>query len=48
MPTVLQIQGFRFYFYALEGNEPPHIHIDKGSGTLKLWLSDLSVASRKD
>jgi len=45
MPTVLRIQGFRFYFYALEGNEPPHVHIDKGAGTLKVWLNDLTVAS---
>ena len=44
MPTVLRVRGFRFYFFAEEGNEPPHVHVDKGSGTLKLWLADLSIA----
>jgi len=45
MPTVLRIRGYRFYFFAMEGNEPPHVHVDKGSGTTKLWLRDLSIAS---
>lgn len=44
MPTFLRIRGYRFYVYAEEGNEPPHVHIDKGSGTMKVWLANLSVA----
>lgn len=28
MPTILRIDGFRFYFYSHEPNEPPHVHID--------------------
>jgi hypothetical protein len=44
MPTFLLIRGYRFYAYAEEGNEPAHVHIDKGSGTLKVWLADISVA----
>ena len=42
MPTFLRIRGFRFYAYALEGNEPAHVHIDRGSGSMKVWLGDLS------
>jgi len=38
MPTVLRVQGFRFYFYANGGSEPPHVHVDKGDATGKLWL----------
>jgi hypothetical protein len=45
MPTVLREKGYAFYFYPGEGNEPPHVHVEKGSGGLKLWLSDLSIAS---
>jgi len=45
MPTILRVLGFRFYFFSQEGNEPPHVHIDKDAGTLKVWLDDLSVAS---
>ena len=44
MPTVLREQGFVFYFYAEEGNEPPHVHVDKGDGTAKLWLNPLRLA----
>lgn len=47
MPTILRILGYRFYFCAMEGNEPPHVHIDKGAGTLKIWLDELQVAYRK-
>ncbi len=43
VPTVLRIDGFEFYFYSHEGNEPPHIHIDKGDGTAKFWLSPVRL-----
>lgn len=33
-----------FYFYAEEGTEPPHVHVDKGGGTAKLWLKPLRLA----
>ncbi len=38
MPTVLIINGFRFFFYSHEGTEPKHIHIKKGNGIGKMWL----------
>ncbi|WP_069791013.1 DUF4160 domain-containing protein (plasmid) [Cyanobacterium sp. IPPAS B-1200] len=38
MPTVLYIKGWRFFFYANEGNEPIHIHIQKGEKECKFWL----------
>jgi len=38
MPKVLEIDGFKFYFYSKEGNEPPHIHVKKGDGVAKFWL----------
>ena len=44
MPTFLRIRGYRFYAYALEGAEPAHVHIDHGSGSMKVWLIDISVA----
>lgn len=47
MPTILRLQGFRFYFYSHEPNEPPHIHIDKGEATIKLWLHDMTVAKHR-
>ena len=43
MPTVLRKDGFEFYFYSEEGNEPPHIHVDKGGGTAKFWLRPVDL-----
>ncbi len=43
MPTVLRKLGFAFYFYAHESTEPPHVHVDKGDGTVKLWLNTVRV-----
>lgn len=39
MPTVLYINGFRFYFYAGDQNELAHVHVEKGDGNAKLWLA---------
>jgi hypothetical protein len=44
MPTVMRIGAFRFYFYSHEPGEPPHIHIDRGEATIKVWLGSLEVA----
>ncbi len=44
MPTVLRVDGYRFYFYSHEPNEPPHVHIDKGGASLKVWLDSVAHA----
>lgn len=38
MPTVLRINGFRFFFFSNEGKEPVHIHVEKGDCYAKFWL----------
>jgi hypothetical protein len=38
MPTVLQILGWRLFFFANENREPPHIHCRKGGMECKYWL----------
>lgn len=38
MPTVLIIEGFVFFFYSSEGNEPPHIHVERAGAKAKWWL----------
>lgn len=38
MPTILQLYGWRFFFYAEEGNEPIHVHCKKGNADAKYWL----------
>jgi hypothetical protein len=44
MPTVLRIDGYRFFFFSNEGNEPPHIHVESGDGYCKFWLDSVSLA----
>jgi len=38
MPVVLRVRGFRFEFYASDGDEPPHIHVKRNRKHAKLWL----------
>ena len=38
MPTVFYEQGFRFFFWSNENNEPIHIHVEKGDGDGKVWI----------
>lgn len=44
MPTILRIQGFRFFFFSNEGNKPPHIHVESGDGYAKFWLNPVILA----
>ena len=44
MPTVLRIDGYRFYFYSHEPNEPPHVHVDRAEASLKAWLEPVALA----
>ena len=44
MPTVLRADGFRLYFYSHEPGEPPHVHVDRGGATAKVWLDDGTLA----
>lgn len=38
MPKVLERDGYRFSFFSNEGNEPAHVHVDKGDCAGKVWL----------
>jgi hypothetical protein len=42
MPTLLNQNGFKFFFYANE-HEPMHIHISNSSGFAKVELEYLTV-----
>ena len=44
MPTVLNVEGFRFFFFSNERDEPPHVHVEKADGAAKVWLQPISFA----
>jgi hypothetical protein len=47
MPTILRIGGFRFFFFSLEGREPPHVHVEQAERYAKVWLEPVSIARAK-
>ncbi len=40
MPTILQIMGWRVFFYANEGGEPIHVHCKNGDKECKYWFDE--------
>lgn len=44
MPTILRLDGYRFFFYSLENDEPPHIHFEYGDKTAKFWTDPVQLA----
>lgn len=39
MPTVLRIGPYRFFFFAGDRDEPPHIHVERDDNMAKFWLA---------
>ena len=44
MPTLLLVEGYRFYFFSDERHEPPHVHVRRGDSIAKLWLQPVDFA----
>jgi hypothetical protein len=38
MPTIFRSGPYRFFFYAGDGTEPPHVHVERGDNIAKFWL----------
>jgi hypothetical protein len=43
MPTVYRSGPFRFFFYAGDRDEPPHVHVEGGAGIAKYWLNPVRL-----
>lgn len=39
MPTVLRSGPYRFFFYASDRGEPPHVHVERDEKVAKFWIS---------
>ncbi|HTQ98777.1 MAG TPA: DUF4160 domain-containing protein [Candidatus Acidoferrum sp.] len=45
MPTILRAGPFRFFFFASDGREPPHVHVERDEKLAKFWLSPVRIQS---
>lgn len=43
MPTVLRVGPFRFFFYAGDGGEPPHVHVEHDDSEAEFWLDPVRL-----
>ena len=43
MPTVLTIGPYRFFFYANDRDEPPHVHVERDDSEAKFWLEPVRL-----
>jgi hypothetical protein len=43
MPTVLRTGSYRFFFYAGDRDEPPHVHVERGDNLAKFWLDPVRL-----
>ena len=39
MPTILRTGPYRFFFYAGDRDEPPHVHVEREDKVAKFWLA---------
>jgi hypothetical protein len=44
MPTVLSVGPYRFYFYAWDRREPPHVQVERDRVRAKVWLDPVEVS----
>src|SRR5262245_19824181 len=53
MPTVLRVGPFRFFFYAGDGGEPPHVHVERdeakrsSGSTRSVWSVATASAGKR-
>jgi hypothetical protein len=45
MPTVLRSGPYRFFFYAGDRHEPPHVDLEHDAGKAKFWLEPVTFQS---
>ena len=43
MPTILRSGPYRLFFYAGDGNEPPHVHVERDDSVAKFWLDPVRL-----
>ncbi len=47
MPTLLRVAPYRFFCYAGDYNEPPHVHVERDDKEAKFWLNPVRLQKNK-
>ncbi len=47
MPSLLRLGPCRFFCYAGDREEPPHIHVERDDKEAKFWLSPVRLQDNK-
>jgi hypothetical protein len=42
-PTVFRSGPYRFFFYASDGSEPRHVHVERNNKIAKFWLDPIRL-----
>jgi hypothetical protein len=45
MPTVLRSGPYRLFFYAGDGDEPMHVHVERDESIAKFWMNPVRLQS---
>ncbi|HEY7214929.1 MAG TPA: DUF4160 domain-containing protein [Thermoanaerobaculia bacterium] len=43
MPTLFRAGPYRFFFYAGDREEPPHVHVERDDNEAKFWLNPVRL-----
>ena len=43
MPTILRSGPYRFFFWAGDRDEPPHVHVERDVCVAKFWLEPVRL-----
>jgi hypothetical protein len=43
MPTILRTGPYRFFFYATDRDEPPHVHVEREDKLSKFWIDPVRL-----
>lgn len=47
MPTLLTVGPYRFFCYAGDRGEPPHVHVERDKDEAKFWLDPIRIQSNR-
>lgn len=45
LPNIFVVNGYRFFFFSNDGDEPIHVHVEKAGKYAKFWVNPVSLAN---